>query len=411
MTHGIVFVVMIYRFADCTLDTDAHELQRDGAVVPVEPQVFELLVLFVRNSGRLVSHDEILSAVWHNRIVSEAAVSSRIAALRRAVGDDGKRQQILRTVSRCGFKFLPTVETREGPARSEAPVRPAPPPAPPPSDDAPRIRVAGSEDGVGIAFAQMGSGPPLLRAGHFLTHLTYDWRSMIWRPLLERLGGHFTLTRYDQRGTGCSDEAGTLDLDGLVADLGAVADAAGLERFPIFAASQGVPVSIAYAARNPDRVSRLVLYGGYARGRSLRGPEEQAMGEALVEMIRAGWGRAGAFADAFATLYAPDASPDQRRDLVAMQLASASAETAIALRRAIDSFDIAHLLPAIAVPTLIVHGRDDAVHPLAQARVLAAGLRNAELHILETRNHVPLPGDPAWEELMRVSIDFLRADA
>lgn len=399
----MVNCAMIYRFADCTLDTAAHELQCAGAIVPVEPQVFELLLLFVRNTGRLIDRDEIISAVWQGRIVSDAAISSRIAALRRAIGDDGKQQRVLRTVSRCGFKFLAAVESATvGGIQPEVP-----PEVPTPDHETPRIRIATSSDGVGVAFTTTGAGPPLLRAGHFLTHLDHDWRSSIWRPLIDRLGERFSLTRYDQRGTGCSDETSDFSLDALVADLGAVVDAAGLDRFPIFAASQGVPVSIAYAARHPGRVSRLLLYGGYARGRSVRNPEERAMGDAVLEMIRAGWGRTGAFADAFATLYAPDATTQQRHEIVAMQLASANAETAVALRRAVDAFDVMHLLPEVVAPTLIVHGRSEAVHPLSEARLLAAGLPNAELYIVETRNHIPLPNDPAWDQLMHLASDFL----
>lgn len=397
---------MIYRFADCTLDTDAHELRRASEIVPIEPQVFELLLLFLEKPGCLVDRDEILARVWHGRIVSEAAISSRIAAVRRAVGDDGKQQRILRTLSRCGFRWEVAVERSDTVGIDSKTGAQPDVAAPPPSRDTPCVRYVASAD-VSIAYSKSGRGPPLLRAGHFLTHLVYDWQSPIWRPLLDRLGERFTLTRYDQRGTGCSSEAAAFGLDALVGDLGAVADAAGLERFPIFAASQGVQVSIAYAARNPQRVSRLVLYGGYARGRTVRSPQDNALGEAVIEMIRAGWGRTGAFADAFATLYAPDATPEQRNELVAMQLASADVEAAIALRRAIDAFDVVDLLPQVATPTLILHGRSDGVHPVSEARRLAAGLPHAQVRFLDTRNHVPLPGDPAWEELVRLTTEFV----
>jgi pimeloyl-ACP methyl ester carboxylesterase len=392
---------MLYRFADCELDLLAHVFRRGGERVPMEPQVFELAALFVRHPGELISHDRIVDEVWGGRIVSEAAITSRIAALRRALGDSGKVQAVLETVPRCGYRFLPSVEVVGGQASSAAP--PSAPPA------AQRIRVTRSADGTRIAFATTGDGPPLLRAGHFLTHLEHDWESPVWRPFLDRLGMHFSVTRYDQRGTGLSDDDPPgYDLDALADDLGAVADAAGLTRFPVLAASQGVPVSLAYAARHPERVSRMVLYGGYALGRSLRGTaEERATGEAVLTMIRQGWGRDTAFADAFTTLFMPDATPEERRGMVRMQLASASPENAVALRRAIDGFDVTGLLNDVRVPVLIVHARDDAVHPLSQARVLAAGLPQAELHLLDSRNHVPLQHDPAWEELLRVSVEFL----
>ncbi|NBC96402.1 MAG: alpha/beta fold hydrolase [Deinococcus-Thermus bacterium] len=194
-------------------------------------------------------------------------------------------------------------------------------------------------------------------------------------------------------------------------DLAAVADAAGLARFPIFAASQGVPVAVAYAARAPERVSALVLYGGYAQGRALRdAPEERERAEAILTIIRAGWGRGGgAFATAFASLYMPDASAEQLAHAAEMQLVSATPEAAAALRRAIDRFDVTERLAEVQAPTLVLHAEGDAVHPLAQARALAAGIPGAELHVLAGRNHVPLPGRPEWADLVGGLEAFLAA--
>ncbi len=392
---------MIYRFADCELDLVAHEFRRDGARVALEPQVFNLLALFLHHPGELVTHERILEQVWNGRIVSDAAPASRIASLRRALGDSGSAQTMLETVPRCGYRFLPAVTC-------DVPPEDAPAAAP---DRPQRIRFARSADGTRIAFASTGQGPPLLRAGHFLTHLEEDWNSPIWRPLLDRLGAQFSVTRYDQRGTGLSDAAPpAYVLVALVADLGAVADAAGLDRFPIFAASQGVPVGIAYAVARPDRVSGMVLYGGYAQGRAVRGTaEERATAEAVLTLVREGWGRSSAFADSFATLFMPDASVEERSGLVRMQLTSASAVNAVALRRAIDSFDVTDLLDRdrVRVPVLVIHAQGDAVHPLSQGRMLAAGISEAELVVSDSRNHVPLPQDPAWEGLMAAAIGFL----
>ncbi len=389
---------MIYRFADCALDLVAHEFSRAGVRVALEPQVFDLLALFVHHPGELVTQDRIFQEIWHGRIVSDAALSSRIAALRRALGDSGRTQTMLETVPRCGFRFLPPVSTDA----------PAGPPAAA-ADRAQRIRVARSADGTRIAYATTGQGPPLLRAGHFLTHLEEDWKSPIWRPLLDRLGAQSSVTRYDQRGTGLSDAAPpAYGLAALVADLGAVADAADLDRFPIFAASQGVPVSIAYAVAHPDRISGLVLYGGYAQGRAVRGTaEERATAEAVLTMVREGWGRSSAFADSFATLFMPDANAEERSGLVRMQLSSASAENAVALRRAIDGFDVTDLLDRVRAPVLVIHAQGDAVHPLSQGRMLAAGIPGAQLVVIDSRNHVPLPQDPAWEGMMGAAIGFL----
>jgi DNA-binding winged helix-turn-helix (wHTH) protein len=387
---------MRYRFADCMLDTARHAFLRQGEEVALEPQVFDLLALFVARAGELVTRDEIVETIWGGRIVSEAAISSRINAVRRAVGDDGARQAILRTLPRRGFRFEATVETEAAVGR---------PPA-----AAPHARVATSSDGTAIAWTTGGAGAPLLRAGHFLTHLDFDRRSAIWRPLIEALETRFALTRYDQRGTGMSDrEVTDFALDRLVEDLGAVADAAGFDRFPIFAASQGVPVSLAFAARNPERVSRMVLYGGYAQGRSVRAnAEDQAQAAAILTFVRQGWGQAGSpFLQAFETTYMPDATTAQLAEMAELQRASATAETAAALRQAIDRFDVRDILDQVRAPVLVLHAAEDAVHPVAQSRLIAARVPGAELRVLPGRNHVPLPHDPAWEAMVAETVAFL----
>lgn len=387
---------MRYRFADCVLDTARHAFRRGDEEIPLEPQVFDLLALFLARPGQLVTRDEIVEMIWGGRIVSEAAISSRINAVRRAVGDDGARQAILRTLPRRGFRFEAAVEMEASEGRPAAP--------------APHVRLATSRDGTAIAWATGGAGPPLLRAGHFLTHLDFDRRSAIWRPLIEALEARFALTRYDQRGTGLSEpEVADFTLDRLVEDLGAVADAAGLDRFPIFAASQGVPVSLAFAARHPERVTRMVLYGGYAQGRSVReNPEDKAQAEAILTFVRQGWGRAGSpYLQAFETTYMPDATTAQLAEMAELQRASATAETAAALRQAIDRFDVRDILGDVRVPVLVLHVAEDAVHPVGQSRLIASRVPGAELRVLPGRNHVPLPHDPAWEALLAETVAFL----
>lgn len=389
---------MRYRFADCELDTARHEFTHSGQPVTLEPQVFDLLTLFVTRAGDLVTKDDILDSVWGGRIVSEAAISSRINAVRRAVGDDGSTQAILKTVPRRGFRLAVPVTAAGAEERIPA------------AGSGPQhIRIATSADGTAIAWTTTGNGPPLLRAGHYLTHLEIDWDSPVWRPLLDALGSRFSLTRYDQRGTGLSEPRVTdFSLDRHVEDLAAVADAAGLDRFPIFASSQGVPVALAYAARHPDRVSRMVLYGGYAQGRRLRGQEDQDEAEAILTFIRHGWGRSGtAFARAFVTTFMPDATAEQVTQMSRMQLASASPDNAVALRRAIDAFDVQDFLGQVRAPTLLVHCDEDAVHPVSQSRLIAARLPDAELRVIPGRNHVPLPQDPAWTTLVTAIRDFL----
>jgi DNA-binding winged helix-turn-helix (wHTH) protein len=161
---------MRYRFADCELDTDSYTLTRAGQPVAVEPQVFDLIRLLAENAGRLVTKDQMIEAIWQGRVVSEASISARISAARAAVGDTGKAQAILRTVPRRGFAFTANVEEIAHPSGH---------PATGPAPSAPEIAYALSRDGTAIAWAALGEGPPLVRIGHWLSHLEMDSRSRI----------------------------------------------------------------------------------------------------------------------------------------------------------------------------------------------------------------------------------------
>ena len=391
---------MRYSFSNCVLDADRHLLIRDGKQINVEPQVFDLLHLLVRNAGVLVTRDQIIEEVWGGRIVSESSISARTNAARKAVGDNGKEQSIVKTVPRRGLQLRTpvTLDGEEKPTAASAPI------------DRQRVRFATSHDGTKIAYATSGSGPKILRAGHFLTHLEMDWNSVIWRPYLDALGRDHTLIRYDQRGTGLSDPVlCSQDLENHVADLEAVADAAELERFPLVALSQGVPVAVRFAAKYPERVSGLVLYGGYTEGRALRdGGQSSEAADAMLTLMREGWGKPeSAFMGAFTSLFCPGASQEQLADLVNMQLASTLPENAGRIRMAIDRFTVVDQLENIHVPTLVIHSRNDSVHPLSEGHKLASNIPNAELVVLESANHILLPGEPAWSEWARETLEFL----
>jgi DNA-binding winged helix-turn-helix (wHTH) protein len=272
---------MIFSFGGYRLDTGAHVLMGDGGEVHLEPQVFDLLTLLVTRAPDLVSYDEMIAEIWGGRIVSDATVAARVSAARAAVGDDGKRQAVIRTHPKRGVQLVASV-SEEGSA-------PPPPPVPALNQ---KIAYTTSSDGTAIAWAETGEGPPLLRGGHWLNHLENDWKSPVFGPLLERLARGRRLIRYDPRGTGMSERS----LNGgafedFVDDMEAVADAAGLERFAIYAISQSVPIAIAFAARHPDRVSRMILNNGLVRGELARGETEKL--EAMLAMIRAGWGVPG----------------------------------------------------------------------------------------------------------------------
>jgi pimeloyl-ACP methyl ester carboxylesterase/DNA-binding CsgD family transcriptional regulator len=261
-----------------------------------------------------------------------------------------------------------------------------------------QIRFCTAADGVRIAFATHGKGPPIVRASTWLTHLEFDWQSPVWRHWLEGLGERHTVVRYDERGCGLSDWAVEgFSLQTWVADLEAVVDAAGLERFALLGISHSGPVVIAYAARHPERVSHLVLYGTYARGRSTRSAQAREEAELLVSLVRLGWGQANAaFRHAFTTLFMPGATPEQMDWFDELQRVSTSPETAARIRRTRGEVDVTALAGDVAVPALVLHARDDAVVPFEEGRLLATLLPDARFVPLVGANHILLADEPAW---------------
>ncbi|GGE52218.1 alpha/beta fold hydrolase [Actibacterium pelagium] len=394
---------MSYRFANCSLDPERHTFLREGKPVHVEPQVFELILALVKQSGLLVTKEELIDTVWRGLNVSDATISARINAARKAVGDNGREQAIIKTVHGRGFQLIAEVSSLEGAGLAK------------PTEfevSSQSIRFAASVDGAQIAYAQSGTGPPLIRVGHWLSHLELDWQSSVWRPLIDALGQDHTLYRYDQRGTGLSTRVlESPDLDVFVADLKAVADANDLDRFPVFAASQAVPVAIRFAQKHPDRVSGLVLYGGFAVGRALRPAAPDDIDETtLLSLIRAGWGRADSpFVQAFASLSLPDATPQQMESFVKMQMETVSPENAARLRQIVDRFHVRDSLPKVKAPTLVIHANADAMQPIEQGRVLASEIPNARYVALESRNHIPLPQEPSWSQMVEETQRFLES--
>ncbi len=392
---------MIYRFANCTLDTSRHALTRDGAPVHVEPQVFALLEFLAERGGELVTRDEIVDRVWNGRIVSEAAISARIKSARVAVGDSGQTQSVIRTVTRRGLQMSADV-LRDG----EAPAKPGP--AVP--NEKPTVRMATSRDGSGIAWSARGEGPPVVRAGHWITHLELDLASMIWRPWIDRMGAGRRLIRYDLRGTGLSErQCGPLSFEAFVDDLEAVVDAAGLDRFSLIGTSQSTAVSLEFAARYPERVDRIFSFGGFIQGAKVR---DKALGhsmtDALSNMIMQGWGDPGSgFMTAFGSLFIPSASREQIDCFAEMQIQSATAEQAVAIREVNAAYDLVDRLADVKVPVCLVHARGDALHPFSQGQLMARCLPDAELHSVDSNNHILLPDEPAFAEMMDIYDSFL----
>jgi pimeloyl-ACP methyl ester carboxylesterase len=263
---------------------------------------------------------------------------------------------------------------------------------------------------VRIAYAAVGKGPPLVKAANWLNHLEYDWQSPIWSHVLRAFAARYRLIRYDERGNGLSDwDVGDISLEACVRDLESVVDATGLKRFPLLGISQGCAVSIAYTVRHPERVSHLVLYGGYARGRCRRGQQgEVEQANALLTLMRQGWGQENpAFRQIFTSLFIPDATVEQAHWFNDLQRMTTSPDNAVRIRRTLDEIDVVGLLPDVRVPTLVLHCRNDAVQPFEEGRRMAAGIPGSRFVALEGSNHLILEHESAWPRLLDEVTRFL----
>lgn len=271
------------------------------------------------------------------------------------------------------------------------------------------IRFCISPDGTQIAYATVGSGPWLVKAPNWMSHLEFEWQSPIWRHLLDELARDHTLVRFDQRGNGLSDwDVAEISLDAFVSDLETVVDTLNLERFPLLGVSQGCAISIAYAVRHPDRVSHLVLYGGFARGLYNRDPAQREQAEAMLTLIRHGWGRDNpAFRQMFTSSFIPGGTREQMDWFNELQKMSTSAENAVRLREAVSNFMVTDLLQKVSIPTLVLHCRDDAIVPFNEGRRMAAMIPGARFVPLEGKNHLMLEHEPAWTRFLSEVRDFL----
>lgn len=274
------------------------------------------------------------------------------------------------------------------------------------------IRFCTARDGVRIAYASGGDGPALVKVPNYLSHLEYEVQSPVWRHWLAALSQGRRLVRYDLRGCGLSDrEAGTQGVDAWVGDLETVVDEAGLGRFALLGMSAGASTAIAYAARHPERVSKLVIYGGYARGRNKRAaPVEPARGRLMTDLMRTGWGQDNpAFRRVFTTLFVPEGSAEQVAWFDDLQRVSTTAENAVRLSEAFHDIDVAAEARAVQVPTLVLHARHDAIVSFDHGRELATLIPGAEFVPLDSSNHVLLEHEPAWARWREAVDEFLAA--
>ena len=250
-----------------------------------------------------------------------------------------------------------------------------------------------------------------MKAANWLSHLAYDWESPVWRHWLAELSRRFRLVRYDERGCGLSDwDVGRFSFDDWVDDLETVVDAAGLDRFPLLGISQGGPVAIAYAVRHPERVTHLVLLGSFAQGRrkSARTPDELALAEARVEIVRLGWGRPDpTYRQIFVSRFLPEATQEQWRSFDELQQRSTSPDNAWRFVDAFANIDVTNLAPKLTVPTLIMCSRREPDNRFEQSRLLAALIPKSRLVPLDSSNHLLPERDPAWPHFLAEIDRFL----
>ena len=280
--------------------------------------------------------------------------------------------------------------------------------APPPQ----HLRFCRSADGTRIAYARHGSGPPLVIATCWLSHLQYDWESPVWRHFLDDLGKIATVVRYDERGYGLSDwDVTDFSLEARVADLEAVIEDSGLDRVALMAMAQGGPPSIVYAVRNPGRISRLLFYNSYAAWMRDPTPEDLALSETFQQLIEVGWARPESeFRRVFTSLMIPGATEEQMRWLDELTRVASSAQNAGAARRARTTDDVVRLLPQINAPTLVLHSRQDRMNDFDDGVLLASTIAGARLVVLETSNHILLGEEPAWHVFVDEVAAFMAED-
>lgn len=266
------------------------------------------------------------------------------------------------------------------------------------------------DDGVRLAWAEMGHGPPLVKAATWLTHLQYDLESPVWAHWLHFLGGRFRYIRYDERGCGMSDrEAGDLSLSRWVEDLEHVVDAARIDRpFVLLGISQGAATAIRYAVRHPERVSHLILYGGYAIGGNRSpDPERRALFKAVMEVAGLGWGSDNpAFRRLFTSRFVPGGTPAQVEWISELCRRTTSQASAIQLLRVRGDVDVRDQLALVRVPTLVLHCDGDQVAPAAQGQLLASQIPGATFVQLHSDNHVLLEHEPAWGDFQAAVLEF-----
>ena len=379
---------MRYGFGGVELDTDTYELRSGGRIVYVERQVFDVLAFLAANRERVVTKEELLDAVWGDRFVSESALTTRIKQARAAVGDDGQAQRVIKTVYGRGYRLVAPPGGPHEAERPDAVLDPIPPTH--------YVR----NDGASIAYQSFGEGPDLVLIEGFTTNVEVQWEHPAIARFLRRLGSFSRVAVLDKRGTGLSERLGPGEAPALeqrADDVRAVMDAAGMDQAAVFGSSEGGSLAVLLAAAHPERVSRLVLHGTWARH-----PWRDQPDRPEFRFVERRWGQGRVFAGLAETMAR---TPSGTRFFGRFERQAATPGTARRLAELMSVIDVTGVLGSIRVPTLVIHRSDDSYAGLEHARELVAGIPGARLVELPGRDHFLFSGDT--EPILAAVKDFV----
>jgi DNA-binding winged helix-turn-helix (wHTH) protein/esterase/lipase len=372
---------MIYSIGSYLIDKTRFELSRDGQILPVQPQVLELLIMLIDNRDHVVSKDELLDKVWKGRIVSDTTLSSRIKTARQVIGDDGSRQEYIKTIHGRGFRFVGKVEAHAAPADDRAPERSS-------AVDRPATRYAKSGD-IHVAYHLFGDGPVnLVVTPGFVSHIDNYWDDPHLADWLSRLAGRAHVAVFDKRGTGMSDRVGALPgMDERMDDVRAVMDAVGFDTAFIMGISEGGSLATLFTAHHPERCDGLILCGSFAQFKHWF-PDEASL-QGLFDYIESDWGSGKSL---------PQFAPSMADDPAFMywwgkfERLGATPGAAIALMKMNSQIDISDVLPSVQVPTLVIHRAGDVLIDVEGGRYLAGHIADARYLELSGSDHLPWVG-------------------
>jgi pimeloyl-ACP methyl ester carboxylesterase/DNA-binding winged helix-turn-helix (wHTH) protein len=391
---------------DCSLSSGQH-------MGKLSPKATEILSFLISCNGSVVSRNDILEEIWKGRHTNPDLVREYVFEIRNALGDSAKDPRYIETVGRRGFRIIGPIVIKDKQAPSERDIA-----SELKNVDVNRVgaihrhqvKICPSKDGASIAHAVSGKGYPLLFAGSWMTHLEMDWESPAYGDYIRHLSDRFEVIRYDQRGNGLSQWSDVdISFERMVDDMEVVVDEYDYDQVAILGMSQGASVAIAYALRQPSRVSHLVLNGGYARGRKQRGDDASyEESKALVSLIRNSWANENpSTRQILTTLLMPEASQEQVKWFNNFQKLCGPAENIAKFRALFDDINVTDILPKVSVPTLVLHSNRDSVAPLSEGILLASNIKQASFVQLNSPNHMLFETEPDFPKMIQSIQSFV----